>query len=90
MNWLQIIGMIVQYGAMAEKLIAEAGGSPAKWLQEGLNIAVQPSPNLVVDGIIGPKTQAAVQAFEREVGIPTDGIPGLLVQLFLTQVLSKL
>ena len=46
-------------------------------LNDGRGSFVSFSPPLVVDGIYGPKTAAAVRAAQQEGGIPVDGIVGL-------------
>jgi peptidoglycan hydrolase-like protein with peptidoglycan-binding domain len=45
-------------------------GDSVKWVQKRL-------PNLVVDGIFGPKTAEAVKAFQTQKKITADGIVGL-------------
>lgn len=60
-----------------------------KWVQAGLNAFVTPSPNLVVDGIYGPKTKAAVEALQKQLGMTVDGWAGNLVQLALMQLMQK-
>lgn len=45
-----------------------------KALQDALN-AAGARPSLAVDGIIGPKTQAALRAFQRAHGLPETGAP---------------
>lgn len=51
-------------------------------LQSRLN-ALGANPPLVVDGISGPKTIAAIQAFQRANGITPDGIVGPITQAAL-------
>lgn len=46
-----------------------------KRLQEALNKAVKDA-NLVVDGVWGPNTSAAVKKFQEEWGLDADGIAG--------------
>lgn len=90
MNWYAIIELIVKYGPTLAKLIKDFDSNPRKWLQKALNDVLTPSPNLVVDGKIGPKTIAAVEQFQKDNGLTVDGIPGLITQLVLTQVLTRL
>ena len=45
-------------------------------LQSLLNRKLQPSPHLKVDGIFGPKTEAAVRAFQGQHHLAVDGIVG--------------
>jgi Putative peptidoglycan binding domain/Papain-like cysteine protease AvrRpt2 len=47
-------------------------------LQLQLNVKGLPSPNLVVDGSFGPRTHAAVIAFQRRAGLSPDGVVGNL------------
>ncbi len=60
-----------------------------KWVQGTLNVVVSPSPNLTVDGIYGPKTKAAVEAFQKQLGLDVDGWAGVLTQAALTAAMAK-
>jgi peptidoglycan hydrolase-like protein with peptidoglycan-binding domain len=51
-------------------------GAAVKSLQQELNSVLRPSPGLSPDGVFGPKTESAVKAFQRQVGITVDGIVG--------------
>jgi peptidoglycan hydrolase-like protein with peptidoglycan-binding domain len=51
-------------------------------IQSRLNTAGA-SPPLVVDGILGPKTTAAIKAFQSSHGITPDGIAGPITQAAL-------
>jgi hypothetical protein len=51
-------------------------GSEVRTLQESLNENLFPNPHLNVDGIFGPKTEAAVIAFQKQAVIQVDGIVG--------------
>lgn len=51
-------------------------GQHVRTLQERLNARVHPSPGLTVDGIFGPKTRAAVVAFQGQNWLDPDGIVG--------------
>lgn len=46
-------------------------------MQELLNKHLQPSAALKVDGLFGPRTEAAVRRYQASVGIGIDGIVGL-------------
>jgi peptidoglycan hydrolase-like protein with peptidoglycan-binding domain len=61
-----------------------------KWLQTALNKIVSPNPNLTVDGIYGPKTQAAVEAAQKKLGLTVDGWAGEITQGAIQQALSKI
>jgi|KBSSwiStaDraftv2_1062776.scaffolds.fasta_scaffold913136_3 peptidoglycan hydrolase-like protein with peptidoglycan-binding domain len=60
-----------------------------KWIQGALNIFLTPSPNLVVDGVYGPKTGAAVAQLQKQLGMTVDGWAGNLVQTALMQLMAK-
>ncbi|SRR6266576_2423274 len=60
--------------------IAAFDPNVTKWLQGSLNALVVPSPKLVVDGQYGPRTRAAVQAFQKQAGLVVDGLAGQLTQ----------
>jgi len=61
-----------------------------KWLQAALNKLITPSPNLVVDGVYGPRTREAVEAAQKKFGIPVDGWAGEVTQGAILTALSKL
>jgi len=62
-------------------------GDDVKVLQSLLNFlpASITGPDLVVDGIFGPKTQAAVKMFQTYFGLNSDGIVGQNTFLYLGQ-----
>ena len=60
-----------------------------KWLQGALNNVLSPSPNLVVDGLYGPRTAAAVQQFQKDHGLVVDGLAGVITQAALAALLTK-
>ncbi len=45
-------------------------------IQKLLNQVASPSPNLEVDGRLGPMTRAAVISYQTAKGITVDGFPG--------------
>lgn len=59
-----------------------------KWLQGSLNALVDPSPNLVVDGLYGPKTRAAVEQLQAKYGLRIDGWAGSLTQAAIASALA--
>jgi len=61
-----------------------------KWLQAALNKLLTPSPNLVVDGVYGPKTREAVEAAQKKLGITVDGWAGEATQGAIQLALAKL
>ncbi len=60
-----------------------------KWIQGSLNALVDPSPALVVDGIYGPKTRAAVETVQAKLGLEVDGWAGQLTQAAIQAALAK-
>lgn len=70
--------------------------STKKWLQSSLNMYVKPSPLLVVDGIIGPKTNAAMAIAQdmlaKQFGIPitTDSWAGMISRGLLQAAVAQL
>lgn len=78
--WIKVIGLIIQYGPkVAAAIKGHANG--IAWVQWVLNTFEGES--LAMDGILGPLTEAAVRRAQAKLGIPVDGIPGLLTQLAL-------
>ena len=61
-----------------------------KWLQAALNKLATPSPNLVVDGIYGPRTREAVEAAQKKLGVTVDGWAGEITQGAIQTALSRL
>lgn len=59
-----------------------------KWLQGSLNSLLDPSPNLVVDGLYGPKTRAAVEQLQAKYGLRIDGWAGSLTQAAIASALA--
>lgn len=57
-------------------LVQGSRGTEVIELQKKLNDQLFPKPNLVTDGIFGPKTKQAVMAFQRQAGLVVDGIVG--------------
>ncbi len=53
-----------------------SAGAPVRELQGVLNHVVPLSPNLIQDGIFGPKTRERVIAFQKKAGLVADGIVG--------------
>lgn len=73
-------------------VVASFDPNTTKWLQSSINtvLGTALSPPLVVDGIYGPKTIAAVQQIQTKLGLTVDGIAGQITQGALQAVLSKL
>ncbi len=60
-----------------------------KWLQGSMNALLNPSPNLKVDGSYGPKTKAAVERLQEQLGLSVDGWNGNLTQAAIMAALAK-
>lgn len=60
-----------------------SSGPAVRDLQTRLNQVQKPVPPLVTDGIFGPKTDAAVRAFQGKACPPADGIVGPKTQAAL-------
>jgi len=97
----QIVPQLANLGAtlfpkVAPEMQAVAAASATfdpnvtKWLQASLNKLLTPSPNLVVDGVYGPKTRDAVEAAQKKLGIPADGWAGDVTQGAIQVALIKL
>ena len=97
----QIVPQLASLGAslfpkVAPEMQAVAAASATfdpnvtKWLQASLNKLLTPSPNLEVDGVYGPKTQEAVEAAQKKLGIPVDGWAGEVTQGAIQAALMKL
>lgn len=74
-------------------IVAGFDPNTAKWLQTSLNTLVKPplSPPLVVDGLVGAKTIAAVKLVQAQLGLKqVDGIAGKLTQAAIDFALSNL
>lgn len=61
-----------------------------KWVQGSLNRILSLNPPLVVDGIYGAKTKAAVETFQTQLGLKVDGWAGDITQGAIQTALSKL
>lgn len=60
-----------------------SSGPHVRDLQNALNAALLPSPNLVADGVFGANTEAAVRRFQGERRIAVDGVVGPITQCVL-------
>lgn len=74
---------------IAAGIIASFDENFTKWLQGSLNSYLALNPPLVVDGIYGPKTIAAVEAFQTKIGLTVDGFAGQITQAALRGLLTK-
>lgn len=73
---------------IAAGAIASFDPDVTKWLQGSLNSLLDPSPNLVVDGLYGPKTRAAVELLQAKYGLRIDGWAGSLTQAAIASALA--
>jgi peptidoglycan hydrolase-like protein with peptidoglycan-binding domain len=75
-----IVGPLT-WGALIVVVSEGSTGDAVRAVQEEFqfrNLSGDPSRGLKVDGIFGPKTDAAVRGFQQAIGIPADGIVGVL------------
>lgn len=102
----QVEAILAQIGAqMFPKLSPEIQAAAAalsvghpnntSWIQSALNLVAstgffQLSPPLVVDGIVGPKTIAAVEALQAKLGYPVTGFVADVEYNFLAAMLAKI
>lgn len=70
-------------------VVAAFDPNVTKWLQGELNAILSPSPPLVVDGLYGPKTIAAVEQLQTKLGLAADGIAGSITQAAIQAFLVK-
>ena len=74
---------------VAAAAMASFDTNVTKWVQGALNVYLVPSPNLVVDGVYGPKTKAAVELLQAKLGLTVDGWAGQVTQAAIAQLLVK-
>jgi peptidoglycan hydrolase-like protein with peptidoglycan-binding domain len=51
-----------------------------KYAQTACNLILNLSPPLVVDGIYGPKTEAAIKSLQQNLGVSVDGLFGKVTE----------
>ncbi len=67
------------WGALIITVASGSTGDAVRGVQEEFqfrNLSGDPSQGLVVDGVFGPKTRAAVRGFQQALGITVDSIVG--------------
>jgi peptidoglycan hydrolase-like protein with peptidoglycan-binding domain len=67
------------WGALIVVVASGSTGDAVRAVQEEFqsrNLSGDPGRGLAVDGVFGPKTRAAVRAFQQALGITVDGIVG--------------
>lgn len=74
--------------ALVGSLIASYSPNYVMWIQGMLNSYLKPAVPLVVDGIYGPKTTAAVDAAQAKLGLTVDGVAGDLTSSALAAILN--
>ncbi len=76
-NHFQISGPEAESDADGPEPLRKGDNGPrVETLQRALNRALEPSPELSVDGDFGPATEGAVLRFQEQVGLNADGIVG--------------
>jgi beta-lactamase class A len=60
-------------GKSSSKLQEGDSGDEVLRIQRRLNMVLDPRPQLAVDGEFGPMTRAAVERFQKQVGLPATG-----------------
>jgi len=80
---LSVDGVVgpLTWGALIVQVSQGSTGDAVRGVQEEFqfrNLSGDPSLGLQVDGIFGPKTNAAVRGFQQALGIGVDGIVGPL------------
>lgn len=78
--------------AIVGGIVGSFSPNTTMWLQTSLNqlLGSALSPPLVVDGLYGPKTQAAVMQFQTANGLVVDGLAGTITQGIVDGLLAKL
>jgi peptidoglycan hydrolase-like protein with peptidoglycan-binding domain len=61
-----------------ESEVSRSSVAYARWIQSSLNQIL--GTQLVVDGIVGPKTRSAVRSFQQQRGLTVDGIVGPMTE----------
>lgn len=95
-----LVTLLEEYGAqlfpkakpelhVAAAVMSAFDPAVTKWLQGALNGLLDPSPGLVVDGLYGPKTRAAVEQLQAKMGLVVDGWAGQLTQAAISAALAK-
>jgi peptidoglycan hydrolase-like protein with peptidoglycan-binding domain len=82
-NRLTVDGIVgpQTWGALIIAVSKGSTGDAVRAVQEEFdfrNLSGDPDKGLRVDGIFGPRTDAAVRGFQQAIGIPADGIVGPL------------
>jgi peptidoglycan hydrolase-like protein with peptidoglycan-binding domain len=93
-KWAAVIQKILALVQEVVTLTQGASDAPqpvtmdTKWAQESLKkLGFDPGP---IDGQMGPKTQAAIKAFQAANGLEVDGWLGVESQTLLAQMVGRL
>lgn len=73
---------------IAAAVMTQFNESATKGVQTALNALLDPSPKLVVDGLYGPKTKAAVERFQAQMGLDVDGWAGKMTKAAIDKLLA--
>jgi len=73
---------------VAGALIKSYSPNYVKWIQGMLNAYLNPAVPLVVDGLYGPKTTAAVDSAQAKLGLKVDGVAGDLTSSALAAIIA--
>jgi peptidoglycan hydrolase-like protein with peptidoglycan-binding domain len=74
---------------MSHTAPASSGTSLVSDIQKMIN-GLGYSPTLVVDGAMGPKTSAAIKAFQASQGLPTDGLATTALKTALSSTMGPI
>lgn len=86
LRYPESVGIRNPYPVPTRTIAKGMSGDDCRWVQYELNEA---GANLQIDGQIGPKSDEAIRAFQKVVGIQTDGRVGKLTRQKLIDITNK-